>query len=186
MESMRQMKSGKIIIITGTPGTGKDTVAKRLVRRGFVWVPLNSLVDQQKLWSRKEKGVKVVELRKLRQAVDAIIRDSKKSGKSIIIEGHLACELPIHCDLCIVLRTNPKILRKRLEARKYPKSKTLENIECELLDYCTQHAEENINGPIYEVDNSGSISKTMNVINLVLSGKGKRYRVGWIDWSRYI
>lgn len=176
------MKKGRIVVLTGTPGTGKDTIAKHLARQGFVWIPLNSIVEQQKLWSRKERGAKVVSLRKLTMTVDTIARDAKRSGKSILIEGHLACEIPIRCDLCIVLRTDPKILGRRLGARGYPKRKVEENVECELIDYCTQLAEQNLKCPIYEIDTGGSLRTTLKAVKAVLEGKGKRYAVGRISW----
>jgi adenylate kinase len=180
----------KIVVLTGTPGTGKDTIAKILETEGFEWIPINKLVEQKHLWKRKEKGAKVVDLKRLKKAIERAIekavRDAVRGSKEILVEGHLACEIAMKADLCIVLRTNPRILKKRLEARRYPKSKTAENIECELLDYCTQRAEKNLSCPVYEVDTSGSIRRTIGAVKAILKGKGKKYTAGSIDWSRYI
>ena len=177
------MKAVKMIL-TGVPGTGKDTVAKQLAAQGFSWISINQLVKEKKLWKKKEKGCLTVDLKRLETGLRK--ETSKIHGKDIVIDGHLACEIPIKSDFCIVLRTSPDILRKRLEKRNYPKKKTEDNVMCEELDYCTQKAEINLKCPIYEIRTDKRIKETMNDVGSILKGKGKRFKAGWIDWSKYL
>jgi len=173
-----------IIILTGTPGTGKDTVAIGLERKGFIWLSLNNIIKQRRLWKKKEKGCLVADMKGLEKEIRKGISKLRKGGdKDIIVEGHLACEFKMPADICIVLRTNPETLRKRLEKRKYPKMKTDDNILCEELDYCTQKAEANLECPVYEVRTDKSIPGTLKDVNSIIAGKGERFRAGWVDWS---
>jgi len=174
------MKAVKMIL-TGVPGTGKDTVAKQLAAQGFSWISINQLVKEKKLWKKKERGCLTVDLKRLEAGLRKETR--KIHGKSIVIDGHLACEIPIKSDFCIILRTSPDVLRKRLEKRNYPKRKIEDNVMCEELDYCTQKAEINLKCPIYEVRTDKRIKETMNDVGSILKGKGKRFKAGWVDWS---
>ena len=177
-----------ILVITGTPGTGKDTIAKELKRRkGFVWISLNSLVKKRGLWTEKEGGCLVVDMKRLEREVNKEIKiDLDKRAKNILIEGHLACELKIPANICIVLRTEPGALRKRLKKRGYKKEKIEENIFCEELDYCTQKAENNLSCKIYEVRTDKKIKETMKDVEKILSKNGDYFKAGWVDWSGYL
>ncbi|MCS7109199.1 MAG: AAA family ATPase, partial [Candidatus Micrarchaeota archaeon] len=133
-----------IYVITGTPTTGKTTLAKYLSKLGFQILDLNSLVNRKKIWKSKDRGCKVVDLSLLeKEAKKEINKMRKESEKSIIVEGHLACEIKLPADKVIVLRTRPDVLLRRLKERGYPSYKIIENLEAELLDYCGIRAEEN-------------------------------------------
>jgi len=58
----------------------------------------------------------------------------------------------------------------------------------ELIDYCTQLAEKNLKGtcPVYEVDTSGTIAKSVKDTLSVIKGKGSRFASGRVDWSSKI
>ena len=110
------------IIITGTPGVGKTTIAKILSEKiGLEYISANEFL-------KKEKGIKktIADLNKLKKL---------KYKKHAIIEGHLCCEVKLG-ETIYVLRLNPKELEKRLKKRKYSKKKIEDNILSELLDYC--------------------------------------------------
>ena len=123
-------------------------------------------------------------MRGLEKEIKKEISRLRREGEDkIIVEGHLACEFRMPADICIVLRTNPETLRKRLEKRKYPKIKIDDNIMCEELDYCTQKAEANMKCPVYEVRTDKSVPGTLKDVNSIIAGKGKRFMAGWVDWS---
>ncbi|VVB73574.1 Putative adenylate kinase [uncultured archaeon] len=174
-----------VILVTGVPGTGKGTVSAGLAKRGFSVIAANSLVGQLHLWSRKENGSKVADLAALRRELLKAISLARKFRVDTVIEGHLLCEMRLPADACIVLRTDPDILRKRLEKRRYPKAKLEGNIEAELVDYCTQLSERNLKGacPVYEVSTSGPIRSSVRDAAAIIDGKGGRFRSGWVDWS---
>jgi adenylate kinase len=155
----------KIIVLTGTPGTGKSIISN-LIEKKFKdckVIRLNELINNEKIWTRKEKGCKVADLDLLRNSVMNKIKSLKKSNPSfVIIEGHLACELKLPVDAAIVLRTNPKVLLKRLEQRRYSKEKISENLQSEMLDYCTQRSELNFGNKVYEIDSSSNLSSTFS------------------------
>jgi len=178
----------RIVLITGVPGTGKGTVSAELAKKGFSVIAVNSLVTGLHLWKRKEKGSKVADLAALRRELLCAIRLARKFRVDTVIEGHLLCELRLPADACIVLRTDPDLLRKRLEKRRYPKAKLEENVEAELIDYCTQLAERNLKGvcPVYEVSTSGPVKSSVRDAVSTIEGKGKRFRSGWVDWSARI
>lgn len=174
-----------IIIITGVPGTGKGTISSKLKTRGFSVISVNSLINQLHLWTKMEMGSKVVDLKALRKELLDVIRLSREFKVDTIIEGHVLCELKLPVDACIVLRTDPDILRKRLDKRGYSTSKLEENIEAEILDYCTQLSEHNLKNEceVYEVDTSGPIESSVRSVYSIINGKGKKFRSGWVDWS---
>jgi len=130
------------IIITGTPGTGKTKISKELSKEtGYELIDLKKFV---------KKGEKIVDVKKLKEKIKKVI----KGKKDFIVEGHLACEFSIPCDFIIVLRTHPRILRKRLGKRKYGKKKLEENLLAEMLDYCVQLSEKNYRRKPVEIDTS--------------------------------
>jgi len=176
-----------IIILTGTPGTGKDTVAKELSKRGYRWISTKEIIENKHLWTGMERGARIVHMKNLQKEIKKEIAKAKKKKENVIIDGHLLCELKLDADVCIVLRTDPVILMERLKRRGYPTRKIKENIESELIDYCTQLAEKNLKKcKIYEVNSSGKLHDTLRAVEVILKGKGRGFRPGWIDWSRYI
>lgn len=174
-----------IILITGVPGTGKGTISAELKQLGFSVISVNSLVDQLHLWTNIEMGSRVVDLNALRRELLKIINLSRHFNIDIVIEGHLICEIKLPADICIVLRTDPRILIKRLSKRNYPAYKLEENIEAECLDYCTQLAERKLKGEckVYEVDTSNPIKSSIHDVSMIIDGKGKKFLSGWVDWS---
>ncbi|MEM3369730.1 MAG: AAA family ATPase [Candidatus Micrarchaeia archaeon] len=189
-----------IFVLTGTPGTGKSSVANYFAKKGFIIIDLNKLVNERHLWHGKEKGSKVVDIYSLKKETakeisrikkilkSETLQKSKTNKQNIIVEGHLACEFQLPADAVIILRTRPDMLIKRLKGRGYPRHKISENVQVEMVDYCTSKSEENYNCPIYEVDSSGSLRATISKLNKIMQGypkKAKKIKKKSINWSRY-
>lgn len=139
------------IVITGCPGTGKTSVAKKLSEAiGCELFEIKKLVEENKLCSDSE-GERIVDIGQLRIFMDSFL----KGKDDFVVEGHLACEFEIPNDFIFVLRADPRELRKRLGKRGYSDPKTNENILSELLDYCFQRTVLVYGKEPLELDTSG-------------------------------
>jgi adenylate kinase len=169
-----------ILAISGVPGTGKTTLSKKLSEKlGWPLISANGIVKKKKLYSGKEKGSFVVNMKKLAREISYGL----KGKKNAILEGHLLCDLKFNADAIVILRTNPTALEKRLKARGYPKGKVDENILSEALDYCTLNAEENFH-EVYEIDTTKSKAQSMRQLQSIVDGNGEKLLSGKISWGR--
>ena len=145
-----------IVLITGTPGTGKTTVSRIVAEKlETSLLAVNDLVDEKHIYNGvdAEKGYKVVDLATLSNEIKVIVENY--DNDHIIIEGHLAHEFSSNIvDMVIVLRARPDILRKRLNKRDWSDSKVYENLEAEALDICTFEAVEIHGKKVNELDTS--------------------------------
>jgi len=138
----------KAVIITGTPGTGKTTLAKKLAKKlNYPYIDVNKIVKENKLDREYDKKRKcyAVDIKKLNQSLIKLINNYKKNKKikGIIIDSHLSHYLPKkYIGLCIVTRCELKELQKRLKKKKYGKNKIRENLDCEIFDVCLNEARE--------------------------------------------
>lgn len=175
-----------IIVITGSPGTGKTAVARMLAKKlGCRLVDIKRTVNKNRIY-KIEQGEKVVDLKKLGNLLLEEITAQKRKNENgdLIIEGHLACEISLPAKFVFVLRCNPKTLRRRLEERGYSEDKTRENLLAEMLDYCTLLARKNFKGKrIIEIETSRkSIKKCVTEIRSIMNGKRKE--IDNVNYSR--
>jgi len=144
-----------VIAVSGTPGTGKSVFAQALTKKlGAKVIDLNVLIKKKKIYRLDADGTKIANLPKMRKEFVRAIRPSRSP---VVVEGLLAHLLPKrHLTHVVVLRTQPRILERRLRARKYPKTKTRENVEAEALDIILWEAVQ-IHGinKVYEIDATG-------------------------------
>lgn len=140
-----------IISISGTPKTGKTSVARALAKKlGWRLVSLNQLAKEKKLYSGYDKSrkSKIVNIQKLRTEVRRLC----KSGKNLILESHYSHDMP--CDVVVILRTNPRELRKRMQEKGWSKEKIEENIEAEIMEIVKTEAMEKAK-KVLEIDTTG-------------------------------
>lgn len=126
------------LVLTGSPGTGKTTIAKMLARKLKC-----TLVNERDLALQKRFGKwdhvnseLVIPLKELRRAASKLLAKNKNT----ILEGHILCEVRLNVDAVIVLRVHPEILESRLEAKGYSAEKIQDNVFCEGIDYCKKHS----------------------------------------------
>jgi adenylate kinase len=163
--------------LSGTPGTGKSSIAGHLRRKGMATCSLANLVTtsgartaydpRRKAWS--------VNLEVLAEAIPPV--------RPLVLVGHYAHRLDV--DFTVVLRCHPEILRRRLESRGWSPDKVGENVEAEAIGVITSEAMER--AETFEVDTTSMTpAKTARAVMEILEGGGDRYRVGKVDWSEVI
>tara|TARA_Y100000034_G_scaffold130846_1_gene190317 strand:+ start:3161 stop:3595 length:435 start_codon:yes stop_codon:yes gene_type:complete len=132
-----------VIIVSGTPCTGKTTIAKKIAKRNkLAYIDVNQIIKDNKLYSyynKKDKSY-VVDVKKLNRFLIKLIKEEKR----IVLDSHLTHYLPAkYVDECIITKCNLKVLNKRLKKRKYSKEKIKVNMDCEIFDVCLVEAFEN-------------------------------------------
>jgi len=134
----------KTIIVTGSIGSGKTYVSKKLSKiKNYKYIDVNKLITENKLSSSydKKRKSKIVDVKKLNRFLINLIKNSKEN---LIIDSHLSHFLPSkYIDLCIITKCDVRTLKKRLEKRKYGGEKIRENLDVEILDVCLNEAREN-------------------------------------------
>lgn len=139
-------KLPQILILTGTPGTGKTTLAKMLAERyGYHHIEVNTLIKQRKLGKQydRKRHCSIIDIQKLNRHLLQIILWAKHEKIKAVIDSHLSHYLPPKVvDRCIVVNCDLKVLKRRLVKRGYAKAKVAENLECEIMGICEQEARE--------------------------------------------
>ncbi len=177
-----------IIAITGTPGTGKTSVASNLKKKGFTVIDLKQVVFDNNfiLGIDKERNTTIADIKEL----DSHIKKKFFNKDILFVEGHIA-HLLTSIDKIIILRLHPSKLKKILVNRNWKKDKIHENIEAEILDIILCEAV-NIHTAkkCFEIDGTNlSIKDITNCVLELVNNKFKnikKYKIGKIDWSNEI
>ena len=120
--------------ITGTPGTGKKSIAPIVAHRlGMQCLSLNELARSQGLIGRSSGAVDTQKL---------LARLRGDLPKNAVVYGHL---LPYAVassavSKVVVLRCEPGALKERLRLRGYGPQKIVENVEAELIGVISSDA----------------------------------------------
>lgn len=143
---MNKATKSKVTIVTGTPGTGKTTVAKKYAEKNkAVYINVNEVIRKEKIAKShdKKRYAKIIDIKRLNTILIKIIKEARKKRVSLVIDSHLSHYLPAkYVDLCIVAKTTLKKLKARLQKRWYSKEKIRENMDCEIFDICFMEAKE--------------------------------------------
>lgn len=162
------------ILITGSPGVGKTSIAKALGKR------LKCLVFNEKQLAL-EKGIGkwdeendelIIPLGEFAQQIEELF----KRERNVVVEGHLLCEIRLKPDFVVLIRLHPEALEARLESRGYTAEKVQDNVFCEGIDYCKKHVERNYpGGRIVEIGSGKTIKETLDRIIKGLKEKGAKF-----------
>ena len=174
-----------IILITGTPCTGKTTTAKQLTQK--LNAQYINLTDFAKtygltLGEDKKRNTTIIDEQKMRQKLAQTIAETP--NVNIIIDGHYAAavtpaELTTHV---FVLRKNPKELKQNMEKCGFTDQKLWENLSAEILDSCLIEALQTQEGKVCELDITGkTVEENVAEIMAVLEKRKPCYS-GIVDW----
>ncbi|MDD1705433.1 MAG: adenylate kinase family protein [Methanoregulaceae archaeon] len=161
--------------ITGTPGTGKTSVANELARQGSPVLHLSETISGYIIEKDQER--------------DTLIIDEEGWAGSFIpfsgfVEGHLAHLLP--CDRIVVLRCRPDILIQRLKKRGYGEEKIRENALAEALDVILIETVDSFSPEqVYELDTTDKSTTECAMITDRFAKGEIQASFGAIDWSSY-
>lgn len=167
------------IALTGTPGTGKSTIAALLP---YKVIDINALVKGGlNLGLDSERGCLEADMDGLEKRLDELddvgavnatdSTNAPDAAKITIIEGHIS---HYFTEWAIVLRLNLKELGKRLQARGYSDKKIRENLEAEALDAILIEAVEFCDH-VDEIDTTGlSPSEVADIVVGIIQGKIRR------------
>lgn len=140
------MKRNIIICVTGTPGCGKTTYAKKIARlHHLTYVPLHDILRREKLYASYDKAMKsyVYDERAIEKFLTGLLRAARTLKEGVVVDGHLSHYVsPTYVDQCVVVKCPLKTLRRRLHKRKYSAQKIRENLDAEILDVCLVEARE--------------------------------------------
>jgi adenylate kinase len=159
------------IALTGTPGTGKTSVAALLPYRvidinAIVKGGLNLGIDPAR--GCLEADMEGIEMKLAEMDTDELT----------ILEGHFS---HYFADEAVVLRLAPSDLRKRLEARGYSKAKIQENLESEALDVILVEAVEFCKR-VSEIDTTGKSPREVSDLVVKAIRKEIELEPGQVDW----
>ena len=175
----------RVILITGTPCTGKTTIAKALTAR--LHAEYINLTDYAKTYNLtlgedKERNTLIIDEKKMHTKLAQTINTADKAN--IIVDGHYAAAVtPTELvSNVFVLRRNPKELKQFMEKCGFEGAKLWENLSAEILDVCFVEALQTQPGKVCELDATGKtveaiVSEMMDVLE-----KGKKCYTGFVDW----
>ena len=188
---LNDLSKDTVIFISGTPCTGKTTVANDLNEylsdNGFdsKLIKINDFAFENDLviGEDPDKFYKVIDIDGLNDCLNEEI--TQISNSILIVEGHLShlCE---GADKMIVLRLNPFILKDRLEERNYSESKIQENLEAEALAVCSVEAYEIYGDKTNEIDASDKSVEEIRDLIIAIAADKMECPVGSIDFMEWL
>lgn len=166
------------VALTGTPGTGKTTVAERLDSDLDV-IHLNDVVRERDLTTGhdEQRDSAVVDFDAVAAWLDG--RDD------VLFESHLAHQFD--ADRVVVLRCHPEQLEKRLAADGVPAESVSENAESEALDVVlTEAVEKHGVENVYEIDTTDeSVEAVVSAVQAVIDGQ-REPAAGTVSFVNYL
>lgn len=175
------------IILSGTPGVGKHTIAITLSSffNKVTIVDINKIIlSEGLLIPSKKRGNHNVDIQKSFDFLTLLL--SKKEYQDSIIVGHLAPYVidPLLVDLAVILRRSPYELRKIYEDRSYSQTKISDNIVAEILGIISYDALKNFEfSKLSELEIATSVLPSLSaqkIVNMYMDKKQRSF--GNIDW----
>lgn len=171
-----------IIVVTGTPGTGKTTFSQELSKLiKYKYVSANDEVISNKLYIEYDDKTRtfIVDIDKAKRFVN-----NKYTINNFVFDGHIAHLIVDKnlLEICVVLRCSPYQLKNRLVNKGYNKEKIIENVQAEILDVIYVEAIETYGyDNVIQIDVTGNIKeKVHQFIDMWKIGKYTSETVDWL------
>ena len=182
---MVAIRLSKILVVTGTPGSGKTTVSRLMTKSlNGIHIDCGRLALREGLTHRYDRSTDsyVVDSQRLSKRLHKIL---KYVQKDVVLEGHVTPSISGFAPSRVfVLRCHPDLLIARLKRRGYPKRKIAENVVTEILDSCLEEAVELFGiKKIVELDVSNKRpDQVASLAFRILSGEveGTHNHIDWI------
>ena len=166
------------IAITGSPGVGKHTVSREILKQSelSLW-DINEIAKEKGFFESNgdSNDVDVVALRKI---IDKSISDN------ILVVGHLAPYVisPERIDKIIVLRRNPYDLLKVYKKRGYALDKSKDNAGSEILGIIAHDALSKFGDKVFQINITGkSIEEVSNIIMRIIKDDYLSEKIDWLE-----
>lgn len=173
------------IALTGTPGTGKTTLAQQLRNKEITVIHFQDFAIQHGCNEGfdVEKNSHIIDIDKVNNALSSV----NDAEDIIVIEGHLS-HLLNSIDKVIILRCHPKILFQRLQHKQWKQQKIMENLEAEILDVILCETMEGFAAQaVFELNTSHKTpEQLMSMITRLIKNDflpDQQIQPGQIDWS---
>ena len=165
-----------MIGITGTPGTGKTSLAQALRALGHSVLDLKTTVGPFVEYHDAKCDSDIVDVDKWADSFEPV------DG---FVEGAFAHYLA--CDKIIILRCRPDVLEARLAPRGYAAAKIRENCEAEALDIILCEAADAFEPQqIYEIDTTCMSIDAITAQVLAFAEDKLPAAFGSLDFSEYV
>jgi adenylate kinase len=128
------------ILITGTPGTGKTSLAKQVaLNANLKHIDVSALIKQHELHAGFNNNWHSLEFDdEAEDALMDLLEDILKHG-GCVVDTHSPSSFPIRWfNIVVCLACKTEVLYDRLSARGYSPHKLSENIQCEIQQVCLE------------------------------------------------
>jgi adenylate kinase len=132
----------KLIAVSGSVCSGKTTLAKELAEKlDYEYIDVLGIVKSNpKVIESFDEilDTRNVDVDKLNDLLSSVFEENK----NYVVDSHMSHFLP-KVNVCVIMKCDLKVLKKRLTERGYSEKKIEENLQAEILDSCLIEALEN-------------------------------------------
>ena len=169
------------IVITGNPGVGKHTIAKKIAEMlKLDLIDINQIVIEEKIYESSDE-TRDVDINKLKK----ILKLKLKLKRDVLIVGHLApyAISKSQVSKVIILRKSPYKLSTIYKKRNYSIKKINENIESEILGIIAHDTIKKFGkNKTAQIDTTGkTIQKVVSQTKNAIQNKKKDDFVDWLS-----
>ncbi len=174
----------RVILITGTPCTGKTTTARELAQKiNAQYINLTDYAEMHglTLGEDRQRQTSIIDEEAMKQRLKQTIEEAQSD---VIIDGHYAAAVTPFDQVTyvFVFRRNPKELRGFMEKCGFKEAKMYENLSAEILDSCLIEALQTQQGKVCEMDVTGKTVEKNVAYILEVIDKGRKCYTGIVDW----